>query len=100
MTMPNVPATSAGPRETRREHIRQLMGLCEERLRTHPGDVHSLMTIAQALWQMGQRAGAIEYLGKILACHPGHPEVRETFQHYSAEIAAGGPYRKQKGGRP
>lgn len=82
-----------------RERIQRLLTWCEERLRAYPDDVRSLMDISRALWDMGQKARALEYLQKILARHPGHPEVRETIQRYSAEVGAMTPLRVREGGR-
>lgn len=93
-------ARPPGRAESRRERVHQLMGWCEERLSTHPDDIRSLMDIAQALWDMGQRKGAVEYLKKVLTHHPGHPQVREAIQRYSAEIGARGLFQGRVGDRP
>lgn len=73
-------------RETRREHIAKLLAWCDERLRTHPADVASLLEISAAMWDMGQRVEALEFSRKILTHHPGHPGVREVIQRYTSEL--------------
>ncbi|MBI4375119.1 MAG: hypothetical protein HY549_01590 [Elusimicrobia bacterium] len=77
-------------RENRREHLAQLLAWCDDRLRTHPADVESLLKISGALWDMGQRVAALEYSRKILTHHPGHAEVREAIQRYTEELGGAG----------
>lgn len=56
-------------RESRREHVGRLLAWCEERLRTHPEAVESLLKISEALWDMGQRLQALDYSRRILTDH-------------------------------
>ena len=82
----NVEARPEVQRESRREHIAKLLAWCDERLRTHPADVDSLLKISGALWDMGRRAEALEYSRNILTHHPGHAGVREAIQRYTTEM--------------
>jgi len=94
----NPESPPAFQRESRREHLARLLAWCDERLRTHPGDVESLLKITEALWDMGRRAAALEYSKKILTQHPGHAKVREIVQRFAADlpgVGRGGRYEER-----
>lgn len=83
-------------RESRKEHVARLLAWCDERFRTHPEDVVSLLEITEALWDMGQRVEALDYSRRILNQHPGHAKAREMIQRFAAELPGGG--RAKRGG--
>jgi hypothetical protein len=93
----NIESRPETQRESRRERVARLLAWCEERLRTHPEDVESLLKISEALWDMGQRPQALDFSREILALHPGHAEVREVIQRYTAELGgAARPWRSEE----
>ncbi|MBI4678010.1 MAG: tetratricopeptide repeat protein [Elusimicrobia bacterium] len=69
-----------------RERLNEMVAWCDERLRTHPEDLESLLRIAQCLWDMGRGRLALDYLKRALTHHPGDPRIRELIQAYSGEF--------------
>ncbi|MFA5138986.1 MAG: hypothetical protein WC728_07125 [Elusimicrobiota bacterium] len=72
---------------------RDMLAVCEKRLKEHPEDLEGIIKIAESLWQMGKRGSALEFLKSALTYHPGDPTLRGLIQSYSGENPVESPER-------